>query len=257
MNRYIGSTKVAAPAFQSTRLLDQLRERVRYLHYSLSTEKAYLYWARFFIRWHGREGAMRHPRDMGQAEVETFLTMLAHERQVLTSIYHQALNALLFLYKQVLGQDLPWMQAIGRPPERKRVPVVLTVAEVQAVFALLDGVEGVLARLLYGTGMRHMEGLSLRVKDIDFDRHVIVVRDGKGGLRHPSAAGRHGHSHSAGAAGPQRCEHGHDGTRWRHGTAGSPRRSTFDSALRRFDAGYLPIGSSSRSLDCCSVHIWA
>jgi site-specific recombinase XerD len=145
---------------------------------SLQTEKAYLYWARYFIRWHGRGGTMRHPRDMGQAEVEAFLTMLAVERQVSPATHRQALNALLFLYRQVLGQDLPWMQAIGRPPERKRVPVVLTVAEVQSLLALVDGVEGTLARLLYGTGMRLAEGLSLRVKDVDFDRHVIVVRSG-------------------------------------------------------------------------------
>ncbi len=180
MNRYIESDKVAVPAFHSIRLLDQLRERVRYLHYSLQTEKAYLYWARFFIRWHGREGKMRHPRDMGRTEVEAFLTMLANDRQVSPSTHRQALNALLFLYKEVLGLDLPWLQSIGRPPERKRVPVVLTKDEVQAVFSLMDGVEGLLARLLYGTGIRLTEGLCLRVKDVDFDRHVIVVRSGKG-----------------------------------------------------------------------------
>jgi site-specific recombinase XerD len=159
-------------------LLDQVRERIRYLHYSLQTEKAYLYWARFFIRWHGRTGTMRHPKGMGQAEVEAFLTMLANERQVSPATHRQALNALLFLYKQVLGQDLPWMQSIGRPLERKRIPVVLTLAEVQSVFALIDGVEGTLARLLYGNGMRLAEGLNLRIKDVDFDRHVVVVRSG-------------------------------------------------------------------------------
>lgn len=123
---------------------------------------------------------MRHPRDMGQVEVEAFLTMLAHERQVSPATHRQALNALLFLYKQVLGQDLPWMQSIGRPPERKRIPVVLTADEVQAILVLIQGREGTLARLLYGTGMRLAEGLNLRVKDVDFDRHVIVVRSGKG-----------------------------------------------------------------------------
>ena len=121
--------KVAAPALQSIRLLDQVRERVRYLHYSLQTEKVYLYWARFFIRWHGRNGQMRHPREMGKAEVESFLTMLANERQVAPATHRQALNALLFLYRRVLDQDFPWLQSIGRPPERKRIPVVLTVAE--------------------------------------------------------------------------------------------------------------------------------
>jgi integron integrase len=125
-------------------------------------------------------GTMRHPKGMGQAEVEAFLTMLANERQVSPATHRQALNALLFLYKQVLAQDLPWMQSIGRPPERKRIPVVLTLAEVQSVLALIDGVEGTLARLLYGTGMRLAEGLNLRIKDVDFDRHVVVVRSGKG-----------------------------------------------------------------------------
>lgn len=117
---------------------------------------------------------------MGAAEVEAFLTMLASERQVSPAIHRQALNALLFLYKQVLGQDLPWMQAIGRPPERKRIPVVLSADEVQSVLLLIPGVEGTLARLLYGTGMRLAEGWDLRVKDVDFDRQVIVARSGKG-----------------------------------------------------------------------------
>lgn len=180
MNRYIQPDKVAAPVLQSTRLLDQVRERIRYLHYSLQTEKAHLYWARFFIRWHGRNGKMRHPRDMGKADVEAFLTMLADERQVSPATHRQALNALLFLYRQVLDQDLPWLESIGRPPERKRIPVVLTQGEVQAVLALMDGVEGLLARMLYGTGMRLAEGLSLRVKDVDFDRLVMIVRSGKG-----------------------------------------------------------------------------
>jgi len=181
MNRYNKPAKVAAPQLQSSRLLDQIRERIRYLHYSLQTEKAYLHWTRAFVRWHAREsGTMRHPREMGQAEVEAFLTMLANERQVAPATHRQALNALLFVYRQVLDQDLPWMQSIGRPPERKRIPVVLTQAETQSVLALVDGAEGLLARLLYGTGMRLAEGLALRVKDIEFERHAIVVRSGKG-----------------------------------------------------------------------------
>lgn len=180
MNRYNGSDKVAGPPLQSTRLLDQVRERIRYLHYSLKTEKAYLYWVRFFVLWSARQGGMRHPRDMGAVDVEAFLTMLANERQVWPATHRQALNALLFLYRQVLTLELPWMQQIGRPPERKRIPVVLTVSEVQLVLGQLQGVEGVVARLLYGTGMRLAEGLGLRVKDLDFDRGVVVVRSGKG-----------------------------------------------------------------------------
>jgi integron integrase len=181
MNSYNGFTKpsktVAHPPLQSKRLLDQVRERLRYMHYSLSTEKTYLYWVRWFIRFHG----LRHPREMGQPEVEQFLTMLANERKAAPSTHRQALSAILYLYKEVLSQELPWLQEIGRPVPTKRIPSVLTREEVGSMLALMDGVTGLLARLLYGTGMRHMEGLSLRVKDVDFDRHVIIVREGKGG----------------------------------------------------------------------------
>lgn len=171
------SSSPGRPPLQSGRLLDQIRERIRYLHYSLRTEQTYVYWARWFIRFHG----LRHPKDMGRPEVERFLTMLANERQVSPSTHRQALSALLFLYQQVLGITLPWLQDIGRPIQHKRIPTVLTREEVQAVLDLIPGVTGLLARLLYGTGMRHAEGLSLRVKDVDFERKVIVVRNGKGG----------------------------------------------------------------------------
>ena len=164
------------PPLQSTRLLDQLRERVRYLHYSLSTEKVYLYWVRFFIRWHG----VRHPRDMGAPEVESFLSMLANERKVSASTHNQALSALLFLYREVLTVELPWMDGIQRPTQPKRIPSVLTKDEVASVFAHMEGQTLLLAQLLYGTGMRLMEGLRLRVKDVDFDRQVIIVRQAKG-----------------------------------------------------------------------------
>lgn len=99
--------KPGMPVLHSVRLLDQLRERIRYMHYNLSTEKAYVYWVRFFIRWHGRGGVMRHPREMGEAAVEAFLTMLATERHVSASTHNQALSALLFLYREVLGVNLP------------------------------------------------------------------------------------------------------------------------------------------------------
>jgi integron integrase len=168
--------KPGGPPLLSKRLLDQVRERARYLHYSLGTEKVYLYWVRFFIRWHG----LRHPRDMGAPEVEAFLTMLATERKVSTSTHNQALSALLFLYREVLGVQLPWLENIRRPAYKRRIPTVLTREEVTAVLALLDGQVGLLARLLYGTGMRLMEGLRLRIKDVDFDRHAIVVREAKG-----------------------------------------------------------------------------
>lgn len=164
------------PAPQSVRLLDQVREQARYLHYSLSTEKAYVYWTRFFVRWSG----MRHPRDMGRAEVEAFLTMLANQRRVSASTHKQALCALLFVYRQVLGMDLAWMDGLQRPGYAKRIPMVLTVDEVRAVLAAMADPLGLVARLLYGTGMRLMEGMRLRVKDVDFDRMAIVVREAKG-----------------------------------------------------------------------------
>ncbi|NWG74849.1 MAG: integron integrase, partial [Rubrivivax sp.] len=150
---------------------------VRYLHYSLRTEEAYVHWIRAFVRFHGR----RHPREMGGPQVEAFLSWLSAERGVSVSTHRQALSALLFLYQQVLGQQLPWMEAIGRPQRKPRLPVVLSPAEVAAVLASLEGTHRVLAQLLYGTGMRIAEALQLRVKDVEFDRRVIVVRSGKGG----------------------------------------------------------------------------
>ena len=168
--------KPGAPPLQSKRLLDQVRERARYLHYSLSTEKVYLYWVRFFIRWHG----LRHPRDMGAPEVEAFLTMLATERKVSPSTHNQALSAILFLYRQVLDVQLPWLENLQRPGYRRRIPSVLTRDEVVAVLSLMEGPTALLARLLYGTGMRLMEGVRLRIKDVDFDRHAIIVREAKG-----------------------------------------------------------------------------
>ncbi len=148
------------------------------MHYSLRTEEAYVYWVRGFVRWSG----LRHPRTLGAAEVQAFLVMLANERRVAAATHRQALSALLFLYREVLGVDMPWLQELGRPVPRKRIPVVLTQLEVQLLLARMgESVTGLLARLLYGTGMRLLEGVRLRVKDVDFVRQVIVVRDGKGG----------------------------------------------------------------------------
>jgi len=163
---------VAAP-----RLLDQLRERIRYLHYSLRTEQAYVHWVRAFVRFHG----LRHPKGMGAAEVQAFLSWLSVERRVSVSTHRQALSALLFLYQQVFGQSLPWMAELSRPQRKPRLPEVLTVDEVRRVLSLMDGEHALLARLLYGTGLRVSEALQLRVKDVDFERQAIVVRAGTGG----------------------------------------------------------------------------
>jgi integron integrase len=180
--RYKFFLKPGTPPLKSARLLDQVRERVRYLHYSLKTEKAYLYWMRFFIRWIAAQGAgMRHRRDMGVTEVEAFLTMMATERKASASTHNQALSALLFLYREVLNIDFPWLNNIGRPKQTKRIPSVLTKDEVAGLLAQMDGITALLAKLLYGTGMRLMEGMRLRIKEVDFDRHVIIVREAKGG----------------------------------------------------------------------------
>ena len=159
------------------RLLDQIRARIRYRHYSPRTDRAYVDWARRFVLFH----AKRHPREMGAREVEAFLTYLADERGLAASSHRQALAALVFLYQEVLGIELPWLTEVGRPKKPKRLPVVLTVDEVRRILARLDGVHGLMARLLCGAGLRLMECVRLRVKDVDLARRELVVRDAKGG----------------------------------------------------------------------------
>lgn len=158
------------------RLLDQVRDRIRVLHYSRSTEKTYIHWIVDFVR---RSG-MRHPAEMGAPEVEAYLSHLATARDVAAGTQNQAMHAILFLYKQVLGIDLPWLDGITRAKPSKRLPTVLTQQETRALLASTNGLPGLVIRLLYGTGMRLMEGLRLRVKDIDFAGHCIIVRAGKG-----------------------------------------------------------------------------
>jgi integron integrase len=150
---------------------------LRVKHYSLRTEQAYTGWIRRFILANGK----RHPRYLGGAEVETFLSDLATEGNVAAGTQNQALSALLFLYRDVLGLDLPWMTEVVRAKRPRRVPTVLSRDEVVRLLAALDGRNALLARLFYGTGMRLLEGLRLRVKDVDFARNEIIVRDGKGG----------------------------------------------------------------------------
>ena len=158
------------------KLLDQVRECIRVKHYSLRTEDAYLHWIRRFIFFHGK----RHPREMGGPEVEAFLSHLATVGQVAPSTQNQALSALLFLYREVLALELPWLDGVVRAKRSQHVPVVLTENEVRALLARLDGTKWLAACLLYSTGMRLLEGLRLRVKDVDFERREITVRDGKG-----------------------------------------------------------------------------
>jgi integron integrase len=158
------------------RLVERLREAIRARHYSRRTEQAYWYWTRYFILFHRK----RHPAEMGAAEVTAFLSWLATERNVAAATQNQALSALLFLYKEVLGQALPWLDELVRAQRPVRLPTVLTEAEVRRLLGAMDGSTGLMAALLYGAGLRQIECLSLRVKDIDFAYRRIVVRDGKG-----------------------------------------------------------------------------
>lgn len=157
-------------------LLTQVRQVLRLRHMSRSTEKSYLYYILDYIYFHNK----RHPQEMGVNEIRTYLSHLAMQKNVAGSTQNVALSALLFLYRQVLKSDLPDIDNIERARRPKRLPVVLTRREVQEVLAIVDGVEGLFLQLLYGTGMRLMEGLRLRVKDIDFEQKEIIIRDGKG-----------------------------------------------------------------------------
>lgn len=162
----------------SPRLLDRVRARLRVKHYSMRTETAYLGWVKRYIYFHGK----RHPAEMGRSELEAFLSSLAVERNVSAATQNQALSALLFLYREVLGIELPWLDNVTRAKKPARLPTVLTRGE---TVALLDGIdEGeikLIVRLLYGSGLRLLEGLRLRVKDVDLSRRELIVRDGKGG----------------------------------------------------------------------------
>lgn len=158
------------------RLLDEVRRLLRTRHYSLRTEHAYVGWIRRFILTNDK----RHPRDMGVIEVERFLSLLAVDGQVAASTQNQALSALLFLYREVLGVQLPWLDNVTRAKRPQRLPTVLSVDEARRLLAAMEGRSWLIASLLYGTGMRLMECLRLRVKDVDFARHEITVREGKG-----------------------------------------------------------------------------
>jgi integron integrase len=158
------------------RLLDELRGVIRRKNYSIRTEIAYVDWVRRFVHF----CELRHPRDCGAREVEHFLTHLAVEGKVTGSTQNQARSALLFLYKEVLGCELPWLDGVVTAKRPVTLPVVLTAAEVRRLLDRADGIYGLVLRLLYGTGMRVLEALRLRVKDVDFERREIVIREGKG-----------------------------------------------------------------------------
>jgi integron integrase len=167
----------AAACPDKPKLLDQVRDAIRLKHYSIRTEQTYVDWIKWFILFHGK----RHPQEMAENEVSQFLTHLARDGRVAASTQNQALSALLFLYKEVLKQEIGWLQNVERAKRPSRVPVVLTRDEVHKIFAHLRGDHRLMAGLLYGSGLRLMECIRLRVKDIDLGYLRIVVRDGKGG----------------------------------------------------------------------------
>lgn len=157
------------------RLLGEVRARLRAERYSLRTEQAYLYWINRFVR----ESGLRHPRDLGGLEVEGFLSRLAVRHHVAASTENQALAAILFLYREVLQLELPWMENVIRAKSPRRLPVVLAKSEVQALFDKLGGCEALMAGLLYGSDLRLLECLRLRIEDADLARNEITVREGK------------------------------------------------------------------------------
>lgn len=158
------------------KLLDEVRQAIRTRHYSYRTEKAYVHWIKRFIFFHNK----RHPAEMGEAEIGRFLSSLATDSHVSASTQNQALNALLFLYREVLKKDIGYVNGVVRAKRPHRLPVVLTRQEVRSIVGFLDGSEWIMTMLLYGAGLRLMECLQLRVKDIDLTSNQIVVRAGKG-----------------------------------------------------------------------------
>jgi integron integrase len=167
---------VSSPPERNPKLLDQVRAAIRMRHYSLRTEDTYLHWIKRFILFHGK----RYPTEMGAVEIGRFLSALAMEHQVSASTQNQALNAVLFLYRHVLDLNPGWIDNVVRAKQPQRLPVVLRKHEVKALLEALEGVHWIMGHLLYGAGLRLMECLRLRVKDIDFSANHIVVREGKG-----------------------------------------------------------------------------
>jgi integron integrase len=161
---------------QPARLLDQVRELIRIRHYSIRTEQAYLQWIKRFILFNDK----RHPRQLGADDVTAFLSDLAIRKNVAASTQNQALNAILFLYRDVLKCTLPWLDDVQRAKKPQRLPVVLTRDEVRAVLAQMEGTTWLMAALVYGGGLRLLECLRLRVKDIDFQYRQLTIRDAKG-----------------------------------------------------------------------------
>ncbi|HKA39728.1 MAG TPA: integron integrase [Burkholderiales bacterium] len=177
MSNAIDSIAVSRFSDKPPRLMERVRGAIRARHFSRRTEASYVYWIKSYIYFHDK----KHPQDMGAPEVTAFLTALAVERKVAAATQNQALAALLFLYKQVLGRDLPWLDEMVRAKRPVRLPVVLTVDEARRLLSQMSGSLWIIASLLYGAGLRLQECLMLRVKDIDFAYRQVFVRAGKGG----------------------------------------------------------------------------
>lgn len=161
---------------QGKKLLDLYRESLRVRHYSYRTEETYVSWLRQFILFHNK----RHPREMGVAEINAFITYLANEKNIAASTQNQAISSILFLYRHVLGIELDEKALVPiRPTRPKRVPTVLSKNEAQLVLHQMSGVYRLMGQLMYGSGLRLMEVLRLRVQDLDFENRQVVVRDGK------------------------------------------------------------------------------
>ena len=184
-----GIAQVAAislPTAQKPKLLDQVREAIRTRHYSPRTEETYVHWIKRFIFFHNK----RHPAEMGEKEIAQFLSNLASEQHVSASTQNQALNAILFLYRHVLRKDIGYVDGVVRANRPKRLPTVLTRQEVKSIFGCLDSSDWLMAMLLYGAGLRLMQCLQLRVKDIDFTTNQIIVSAWQRGQGSPHDASR-------------------------------------------------------------------
>ena len=170
------SCKPRGRPLETSHLISRVRETIRLKHYSRRTERSYCDWILRYLRFHG----LRHPSQMGADQVTSFLSSLASERHVAAATQNQALAALLFLYRDVLKVEIEWMEGITRAKRPRRLPVVLTRVEVTAMLSHMTGVHALMARLMYGTGLRLMECPRLRVKDVELYRHQLIVRQGKG-----------------------------------------------------------------------------
>jgi hypothetical protein len=254
----------APPATVPTpRLLDRVREAVRARHYSRRAEKAYIHWIKRYILFHDKG----HPAEMGAAEVTAFLTSLTVHDKVAASTQNQGVNALRFLYREVPGVELPWLDEVVRAKRPRHLPVVLTRDEVRAVLQRLDGVPRLMAIMLYGAGLRLLECCRLRVNDVDFAANQILIRDGKGRkdrvhqtgqvshlpsfVRHPLAGGESRHPDRPGTARPPGRQHNDDLYACAQpGTGRGPEPGRPNVPVMTSEAGNVGLAASAPMIPC-------